>query len=276
MRVEGIFMRIDVLRHCGVVGAVAVAAVITAVSPAGAVTAGEASAYGADASVSVLAGVLGHDGLTVDTGRLAPTDSAGPTSASTVDAELKGLVSARVITSHSRHDDATGDVTADAKLVHVALPVLAALAGGTPKASVITAQCHATSYGITGSSDLADLNLGRIGDVSAPTPNLTVGIPGVLQVIADEQIHHADGSLTVNALHIKLLGGHLTRALGKGDIVLAAATGGPATQGKTKPVKPAGPAGPATPAAPSKPEVSVVPAGAPETGDGSLATLIVH
>jgi hypothetical protein len=271
MRVEGIFMRIDVLRHCAiksaVVGAVATAAVCAAVLPAGAVTAGAASAYGADASVSLLAGVLGHGGLAVGTGRLAATDSAGPTSASSVDASLKGLVDARAITSDSRHDSATGDVTADAKLVDVTLPVLAALAGGTPTASVITAQCHATSAGITGSADLADVHLGRIGDVSAATPNLTVGIPNVLRIVANEQIHHADGSLTVNALDITLLGGRLTGALGTGDIVLASATCGPAT---TKAVTPA------APAAPAKPEVSVVPAGAPQTGDGSLATVIVH
>ncbi len=269
MRVEGIFMRIDVLRHTCVVGAVATAALLTAVVPAGAVTAGEASAYGADASVSLQAGVLGHGGLTVDTGRLAPTDSAGPTSAAAIDATLKGVVSARVITSDVRHAAATGDVT-DAKLVDVRLPALAALAGHTPSVSVITARCHATSAGVSGSSDLADLNLGRIGDVSAPTPNLTIGIPGVVQIIADEQIHNANGSLTVNALHVKLLGGHRTGALGTGDIVLASATCGPDPTTYTKPAKPAGPAMPA------KPEVSVVPAGAPETGDGSLATVIVH
>lgn len=268
MRVEGIFfMRIDVLRHCGVVGVVAAAALFAAVAPADAVTPGEASAYGADASVSLLAGVLGQGGLTVDTGRLAATNSAGPTSASSVDAPLRGLVSARVITSQSHHDTTTGDVTADAKIVDAALPVLRALTGSTPTASVITAQCRATASGITGSSDLADLNLGRLGDVSAATPNLKVGVPGVVQVIADEQTHNADGSLTVNALHIKLLGRGLVHALGTGDIVLASATCGPATAVPTKTT---------TPAAPAPPEVSVVPAGAPQTGDGSLATVIVH
>lgn len=257
-------MRIDVLRQCAVVGAVATAGLLAAVTPAGAVPAGDASAYGAQVDVSLLAGVLGTNGLDVDSGRLAASDSSGPTSASEVDAGLRGLVSAQAVTSASAHDPNSGEVTAQAKLVHVTLPVLAAVAGATPTASVITSECHATSAGSTAGSDLADLNLGRIGDVSAATPNLTVGIPGVLRVVANEQVRHADGSLTVNALHITLLGGGVTGAVGRGDIVLASSTCGPATT-----------VTPATPA-PTKPEVSVVPAGAPETGDGSLATVIVR
>ncbi|HEX3790625.1 MAG TPA: choice-of-anchor P family protein [Pseudonocardiaceae bacterium] len=259
-------MRNTVLRTGGVIGVAAAAVLLASVTPAAATTAGpgEGSAYGADASVSLLSGVLGQDALSVRTGELGASNTAGPNSASAVDATLKGLVSAKAITSSANHDTASGDVTAKAELVQVALPVLAALAGRTPTASVISSQCHATAAGITGSSDLADLDLGRIGDVAAATPNLTVGIPGVLQVTADEQIHNADGSLTVNALDIKLLGGQLTGALGTGDIVLASSTCGPATAVAT------------TPPAPGAPEVSVVPAGAPETGDGSLATVIVH
>jgi hypothetical protein len=283
-------MLLRLLRTSGAVGVAAIATLVMAVTPADAVTGpGEGSAYGASATVSVLSGVLGPTGLTVHTGRLAATNTGGPTSASAVDATFKGLVSAKVITSLASYDKTSGNVTASAKLVHVALPVLAALAGHTPTASVISSQCHATSSGITGGSDLADLDLGRIGHVSVATPNLKVGIPGVLAVIANEQIHNADGSLTVNALDITLLGGSLTGAVGSGHIVLASSTCAPATSQPggsgpttTQTIPPTATSVPTSePGAPSAPapgsgEVSIVPAGAPETGDGTLATVIVH
>jgi hypothetical protein len=266
-------MRVNLLRAGGVVSLTAAVVLLVALTPATAATtdSGHGSAYGADASVSLLPGVLGAKGLAVTTRELAASNTAGPTSASTVDATLKGLVSAKVITSTARHDDAEATVTSTADLVHVALPLLAALAGTTPTVEVVKAQCRSTTHGITGSSDLVDVDLGRIGDLSAATPGTTIDVPGVAKIIADEQIHHADGSLTVNALHIILLGGTLTRAVGSGDIVLASATcakvaaAPPTTTTTTTPAPAPGPAG----------QVRVVPAGAPETGDGSLAAVVV-
>lgn len=266
-------MRKDLWRGSAIVG-LAVAAAFVVTVPANATEPGSGSAYGADADVHLLPNVLGPGGLTVSTGKLAASSTSGPTSASVVDAALRGLVTAKVITSSSHHNADDGSVAENAAIVDATLPVLAPLAGSTPRASVISSQCHATSGGITGSSDLADLNLGRIGHISASTPNLTIGVPGVLKIVADEQIHHSDGSLTVNALHITLLGRGPLNALGSGDIVLASSTCGPAATVSTPPSTPSSPGNPTT--APTKPEVSVVPAGAPETGDGSLATLIVH
>lgn len=265
-------MRKDLCRRSAIVGMAVAAAFVVAV-PANATGPGAGSAYGASVDVHLLPNVLGPGGLTVSTGKLAPSSTTGPTSASVLDAALHGLVTAKVITSSSRFNPGDGSVTSNAALVDAALPVLAPLAGGTPKASVISSTCHATAGGITGSSDLANLSLGRIGTISASTPNLTIGVPGVLKVVANEQIHHSDGSLTVNALHITLLGAGPLNALGSGDIVLASSTCGPAAA-VTPPTSPSAPASPVS--TPTKPEVSVVPAGAPETGDGSLATVIVH
>ncbi|HEV3356857.1 MAG TPA: choice-of-anchor P family protein [Pseudonocardiaceae bacterium] len=253
-------------RSAAVLG-LALAAAVAVAAPANATEPGSGSAYGADVDVHLLPSVLGPGGLTVSTGKLAASSTSGPISASALDAALRGLVTAKVITSSSHHSTTDGSVTSNAAIVDAALPVLAPLAGSTPKASVISSQCHADASGITGSSDLADLDLGQIGHVSASTPNLTIGVPGVLSIVANEQIQHADGSLTVNALHIRLLGAGLAAALGSGDIVLASSTCGAATTISTPPTS-------AQP--PTQPEVSVVPAGAPETGDGSLATVIVH
>ena len=266
-------MRKDLWRGSAIVGMALATAFVVAV-PANATAPGAGSAYGADVDVHLLPNVLGPGGLTVSTGKLAASSTSGPTSATAVDAELRGLVTAKVITSSSHHNAGDGSVTANAAIVDAALPVLAPLAGGTPKASVISSQCHATGDGITGSSDLANLSLGRIGRISASTPNLTIGVPGILTIVANEQIHHSDGSLTVNALHITLLGPGPLNALGAGDIVLASSTCGPATTVSTPPTGPSTPSSPVT--TPTKPEVGVIPAGAPETGDGSLATLIVH
>ena len=266
-------MRKDLWRTSAIVGMALAAAFVVAV-PANATAPGAGSAYGADVDVHLLPNVLGPGGLTVSTGKLAPSSTSGPTTAAAVDAALRGLVTAKAITSSAQHNAGDGSMTANAAIVDAALPVLAPLAGGTPKASVISSRCHATGDGITGSSDLANLNLGRIGHISASTPNLTIGVPGVLSIVANEQIHHSDGSLTVNALHIKLLGSGPLGALGSGDIVLASSTCGPATTVSTPPTSPSAPGSPVS--TPTKPQVSVVPAGAPQTGDGSLATVVVY
>ncbi|WP_236792499.1 choice-of-anchor P family protein [Amycolatopsis sp. GM8] len=271
-------MRVTVLRSSGVLGLAAGALLAGALTPATAATApGEGSAYGASAQVSLLPGVLGQGGLTVDTGTLAASSTAGPASASVADVPLRGLVTARAITSAAEHATSTGQVEANASIVDATLPVLAGLTGGTPSASVIAAKCASTASGVTGSSQVVGLDLGQLGTVPvAAAPNTALGLPGIVQVIVNEQIHHDDGSLTVNALHIKLLGGQLTGALGSGDIVLASATCGKAT---TPPDAPGTPDAPSTPASPNATaaglgQVSIVPAGAPQTGDGSLATLI--
>lgn len=268
-------MRVSVLRSSGVVGIAAAGMLAAGAVPASAATAGpgEGSAYGASAQVNLLPGVLGSP-LSVKTGELAPSNTAGPTSASVVDAPLKGIVTAKAIESSAEHSSTTGGVTAQASIVDATLPVLAPATGGKiPQASVIKAQCQSTSDGVTGSSEIAGLDLGSLGKVpvSAP-PNTTLGAKGIVQVIVNEQVRGSDGSLTVNALHIKLLGGQLTDALGNGDIVLSSATCGKATA-VTQPTSPKPPASsqPAPPASPGGGQVSVVPAGAPQTGDGTLA-----
>jgi hypothetical protein len=286
-------MRFSLLRASGVVGVAAAAVLVTAVTPAGATTAGtdQGSAYGASARVSVLSGVLGPTGITVNAGQLAVTDTEGPTSESVVDAALDGLVTAKAIHSSSNYDKAAGTEASSAALLQVKLPVLATVAGHTPSASAISSQCKATADGITGTSDLADLDLGTLGHVSVATPNLKLGVPGVLQVIANEQVKNPDGSLTVNALDITLLGGQVTGSLGNGHIVLASSTCGavqaaPASPSPTHTPKPT-PTAPSTPAPRTKPttpaaprsghgQVSIVPVGAPETGDGTLATVITY
>ena len=274
-------MRSALLRGRTVAVAVpALALLATAVAPSAfAAQSPAGSAYGASASVSLLPGVLGGKGITVDTGKLAFSSTEGPASAQVADVPLKGLVTATAISSSSKQDGSNGPVDAKASIVDAALPVLAPLAGSTPTARVISSECKSTPDGITASSELAGLDLGKIGKLKLPVsanPNQKLGIDGVLQVIVNEQVKHSDGSLTVNALHIKLLGGDVTGALGKGDIVLASATcakvaGNPTTAPPT--TQPTEPSKPGTPPAQGPGQVKVVPVGAPETGDGTLAAV---
>jgi hypothetical protein len=252
--------------------------------------------------------MFGSGKFGIDTGKLGASSSLGPTSASVLDTGLQGVVSAKVLTSSSHHNADSGGVTSKAALVKVSMPMLRASLGSAPTASVISSECRSTRDGVTASSNLADLNLGKLGDVSVATPNMRIGVPGLAEVIANEQIRNADGSLTVNALDIKLLGGQAS-AFASGSIVLASSTCGttaslptppPVTNPPTTappstlpsstptatsvPPTSSSPAPSETPSAPSSSqsasgpggkEVTRVPIGAPETGDGTLATVIV-
>lgn len=257
-------MRTTMLRAGSLAG---LAAAVLATSTTGVAAAGEpvtGSAFGASAEVSLLPGVLkdiaGGKGITVETGRLAPSASTGPASASVADAPLKGLVTAKAISSSVVSD--ANSVASKASIVEATLPVLAAVAGRTPSARLISARCAAENGHVTGSSDLAGVVLGRLGTIPAATgPNQRLGVPGVAEIVVNEQTQRYDGGLEVTALHVKLLGGDATGALGSGDIKLASVTCGPAPE--------RAPEAPPRPQAPG--QVTVVPAGAPQTGDGSLA-----
>ncbi|MFF0145460.1 hypothetical protein ATK36_1640 [Amycolatopsis sulphurea] len=292
-------MRSALLRGRTVAVAVPALALLATVTPSAmADEAPAGSAYGASAAISLLPGVLGGKGIAVETGKLAASSTSGKHSADVVDVPLKGVITAKAITSSAEQDGPHGPVTAKAAIVDATIPLLAGLAGSTPKTGVISSECKSTPQGVTGTSKLVGLDLGKIGNLELGTPpNQKIGVPEVLQVIVNEQIKHPDGSLTVNALHLKLLGGQVTGALGSGDIVLASSTcakvtgGGEPTE-PTKPTKPSEPTKPSQPTRPGQPsqpghpgggntntqppaggpaQVSVVPAGAPETGDGSEA-----
>ncbi|GAB3661778.1 choice-of-anchor P family protein [Actinocorallia lasiicapitis] len=137
------------------------------------------------------------------------------------------LVNSGTIEATTTTDPGTGVETAFAETQDLAIS-LAGLA--TLSASAITATCTATpGQAPTGSATVAN---GVLNDVlpltppivlaANPAPNTVVGIPGVLTLTLNEQINNPDGSLTVNAAHLSLLGP------GGGNIIISSATCGPA------------------------------------------------
>ncbi|WP_281246944.1 choice-of-anchor P family protein [Amycolatopsis saalfeldensis] len=212
------------MRRGGMLAAVVACVALAGAAPASAAP-GDGSAYG----VSVDVHLLWQSAVKV--GPLAAANTSGPTSNTAVSANAAGILTAGVITTSAVRDDNSGAVTAKASTADVGLPLLKA-ALGTVSVKAIEAVCTATQEGVKGSSTLADAKLGSVGAVDAnPAPNTQVkvalGPVNVATLILNEQIKNPDGSLTVNALHLKLLGG-VVGALGSGDVIVSSATCGPA------------------------------------------------
>lgn len=217
-------MNSSLARRGGLLAAVVASFVLAGAAPASAAP-GDGSAYGVKVDVTLLGQPAVH------VGPLAAANTAGPTTNTLASAAVPGVLTAGVIATEAKRDDNSGAVTAKATTADVGLPLLKA-ALGTVGIKTVEAVCTATQAGVTGSSTLADAKLGSIGTVDAnPAPNtqVKVGIAGIniATIILNEQIKNNDGSLTVNAIHVKLLGG-VVGSLGSGDVIVSSATCGPA------------------------------------------------
>ncbi len=204
-------MRMRFARRCGAVGVVVAAALVLGALPASAAP-GDGSAYAANVAVTVL-------GSAVDVGPLAPSDTNGPTSAALASDNVPGVLSAGAVTSHATLDEATGVVHSDASIAGVSLG-LSVLTG---QIGAVQATCDATQAGITGSTTLANVSIPGVTVAANPAPNTTIAVAPLVSIIFNEQISNPDGSLTVNAVHIKL-----NAVAATGDVILAQAKCGPA------------------------------------------------
>lgn len=216
-------MRLPIVRRGGVVALLAVSALLAGTAPASAAP-GDGSAFALQVSVTLLGG------SPINVGPLAASNTAGPTTATVASATVPGVVTTGVLTSSSTEDPNTGAVTSTASTANVGLPLLAAL--GAVSANAIVATCNATQSGETGTVTLTNATLGSLGALAAnPAKNtvIQINIAGinVATLTLNEQISNADGSLTVNAFHLHLLGGAVG-ALGTGDVIISSATCGPA------------------------------------------------
>lgn len=124
------------------------------------------------------------------------------------------------------------------------------LLGGlaTVNADAIFAECSATTTTRTGKATVVNARINLLGlalpislNVSG-APNQGLSVPGIASVLLNEQVNNPDGSLTVNALHITLLG---TTGNALAEVIIGSATCGP--NAVTPPISLIG--GPALPAA---------------------------
>lgn len=204
-------MRMRFVRRGGAIGAVVAASLVLGAMPASAAP-GDGEAYAVDVTVTLLGAAA------VDVGPLAPSNTSGPTTASVASVNAANIVTAGVVTSESTLNEETGEVHAQADIANVGIG-LAALKG---KIGAVNATCDATQAGITGSANIANVQLPGVSVPVNPAPNTTISLP-LVTIVFNEQINNQDGSLTVNAVHIKL-----KALVGTGDIVLAHARCGPA------------------------------------------------
>lgn len=217
-------MRVRNTRRAVVAVLVAAASLSVGSAPAQAAP-GDAAAYGAELDLTL----LGRDA--VDAGPFAASAADGPTSGTFASVDLPGVLAAGVLDTSASRDDKTGGVHARAATADVRLDLLRAATGGVT-AELVEATCDATQRGVEGRTRLVGLNSGRLGAVdSEPAPNTAVDVDlagvDVARLVLNEQVRNGDGSLTVNAVRLTLLGG-VAGSLGTGDLVVSSATCGPA------------------------------------------------
>ena len=217
-------MRVRMTRRTAVAALVAVAVLVVGSAPASAAP-GDASAHGAELDLSL----LGRDA--VSAGPFAAAHADGPTTGTFAAVDLPDVLRAGVVTTSASRDDKTGGVASWASTADVRLDLLDAVTGGV-SAQLVEARCAATQKGLVGKAGFVGLDLGRLGEVDAePAPNTTLDVDllgvDVARVELNEQVRNADGSLTVNALRVTLIGG-APGSVGSGDLVLSSATCGPA------------------------------------------------
>jgi hypothetical protein len=135
------------------------------------------------------------------------------------------LLTAGTLATSVTIDPNTGTETASAAVQGLALNFLLA----SINAGAISAQCTAVvgqtptgSTGFVNAVITGPLGIPTITIPANPAPNTTFGIPGIASIVVNEQIANPDGSLTVNGLHLTILGPT------GGDVIVSSATCGPA------------------------------------------------
>lgn len=217
-------MRVHIARRGSVALLAAAAALMLGIGTASAAT-GTGSAFGAQVNVTLLGMPV------VNAGPIAQSETTGPTSAHVVNLNLPNILTVGALDTSATADPTTGDVNTDADTLNVGLPLLQAVLGNV-SIKVVDATCSATSSGTTGSATILGANLGSLPPIAVnPPPNtqIPVSLPligNIATLTFNEQIQNADGSLTVNGLHIHLLGSGLLGTIGSGDVVLSSNTCG--------------------------------------------------
>lgn len=183
--------------------------------------------------------------------------SGAAQSATAVPINLPGILTTGVLTASTSGNRAAGTSQSQGKVANVQVlpPLLGGLGGIIPipglpglpavttaalTADAVQADCTATPSGETGSTTIANLQLGAVTtpptvDVTNLAPNTKITLQGIATIVLNEQINNPDGSLTVNAVHVTLL------STQGADIILGSATCGPNLAAPVAPGTPAFP-----------------------------------
>jgi hypothetical protein len=233
-------MRLRLARRGGLVAVAAIAALIAGVAPASA-SPGDASSFAVKVDVKAL------NAQVLSAGPFAAASTPSPAESHLVSAEVPGVLKAGVLNAYASKDENSGEVSSNASTAELKVALLKDVVG-IISADLVKAECAATQAGEVGKTTLVGLKAGKLADVAvAPSANtkIEIALPGVVgnvaTIIFNEQVKNKDGSLTVNAIHIKLLGDTLqlpldlklpvdlkTTPLASGDVIISSATCGPA------------------------------------------------
>jgi hypothetical protein len=191
------------------------AAAAFALMPMAAASAATANASAFGAEVTLLGGG-------VHVGPLAVSTQPPGGDSAVVPLHVIGIADVLGIYSTTSGTPNAGTSAAEAGTADVNL-IGTAVTGYAISANAISATCTANGTSTSGSATVANLAIGGnsvLNLTNVPQQNV-ITLPGIASVIIGEQIPHNDGSLTVNALHITLLGSQL------GDIVSVASPAAP-------------------------------------------------
>lgn len=168
-------------------------------------------AHAALASPQASAFVVQADALGGFAAVPATPSSAYPTGGTVTTAGIAvgPFASSATLTATTAGDPSTGTSSASATVeqLGVTLPL-----GNSIALTGINSTCNATPTGATGSGTIATgrvtlLGLPGINLAANAGKNTTVSVPGVATIVLNQQSTDTNGVLTVNALHITLLGG---------------------------------------------------------------------
>jgi hypothetical protein len=209
----------------GLIKAAASASLVAGVIMA---TAGPAAAAGPNTSDGAAATGL------ITLAPVAPASFPGTSPATVASVNIAGLLTAGVVTDTADATDASSTIAN----VNATLSAVAAV-----RATAVTSSCtFDTNTGtVTGTSGITNGRVALVGlanialDANA-APNTTVSVPGIATITLNRQTTAPDGTLTVDAIYVDLLGDTQTITIGTSTCNAASVAPVPVLPGMSLPI----------------------------------------
>jgi hypothetical protein len=214
-------MRFTIHRIGKTAGALALAGGVLVASALPAAAASPNRAYGASAG-----GLISH-------GPIAEATFPGTSPVTVASASIAGLLTTSVITD-------TAGPTSASSTVHRVRAGLGKLVSLT--AASVTSSCsfNTNTGRVSGTAGITNgkvtNGITTISLASNPAPNTTVSVPGIATITLNRQTTALDGTLTVQAIHVSLLGSTQTLSIGVSVCNAANLAPTPILPGKSAPI----------------------------------------